>query len=289
MKGKYQIGGIVYHLLQRKKPSSEQKPDIPSLKSLVSRLHDPVQVEEEIEVGYTPQYKLNRDRVSESSPTTPIQVVSNDDKKPPITQILFPWQMLTSDAQIQPDNMVESNPTSHVSRWTPSNQNEQVWANVWDQYGSSLGLKDDKAYMYILGQLQHESDGFKYMQEIADGSAYEGREDLGNVNKGDGKKYKGRGPIQVTGRSNYEKIYKDFFVPNGLGQYDIVNNPELANDPKIGSLLSLGWLATTDNGKRAIASANNYDIHGLTKAINGGYNGMEDRIYRTNELLKQYS
>lgn len=127
------------------------------------------------------------------------------------------------------------------------------------------------------------------MQEIADGSAYEGRKDLGNVNKGDGKKYKGRGPLQVTGRSNYEKIYNEFFVPNGLSEYDIVNNPELANDPKIGSLLSMGWFAVTDQGKQAIASANNYDIRGVTKAINGGYNGLQDRIKRTNDLLKQYS
>ena len=88
---------------------------------------------------------------------------------------------------------------------------------------------------------------------------------------------------------NYEKIYNDFFIPNGLGEYDIVNNPELANDPRIGSLLSMGWFAVTDQGARAIASANNYDIRGVTKAINGGYNGLEDRIRRTNELLKQYS
>lgn len=127
------------------------------------------------------------------------------------------------------------------------------------------------------------------MEEIADGSAYEGRKDLGNVNKGDGKKYKGRGPLQVTGRSNYEKIYNEFFVPNGLGEYDIANNPELANDPKIGSLLSIGWFAVTDQGKQAIVSANNYDIRGVTKAINGGYNGLQDRIKKTNDLLKQYS
>ena len=78
------------------------------------------------------------------------------------------------------------------------------------------------------------------MEEIASGDAYEGRKDLGNIRPGDGRRFKGRGPIQVTGRSNYEKIYKEFFVPNGLGQYDVVNNPELANDPEIGSLLTIG-------------------------------------------------
>jgi predicted chitinase len=78
-------------------------------------------------------------------------------------------------------------------------------------------------------------------------------------------------------------------VPNGLGQYDIVNNPELANDPEIGSLLTIGWLAVTENGRKAIAESNNYNIEALTRAINGGYNGLNDRIRRTNELLKQYS
>lgn len=78
------------------------------------------------------------------------------------------------------------------------------------------------------------------MEGLNTGEEYEGRKDLGNNQTGDGRRFKERGPIQVTGRANYEKIYKDFFVPNGLGEYDIVNNPELAKDPYVGSLLSIG-------------------------------------------------
>jgi predicted chitinase len=54
-------------------------------------------------------------------------------------------------------------------------------------------------------------------------------------------------------------------------------------------LLSIGWLATTSNGKRAIDAANRYDVKGATYAINGGYNGLNDRIKRTNELLANLS
>lgn len=162
--------------------------------------------------------------------------------------------------------------------------NESTWNEIWQQYGSQLGLKDEKAYLYLLGQLKHESGDFNYMEEIADGSAYEGREDLGNTEKGDGRKYKGRGPIQVTGKNNYKKIYEEFFVPNGLGKYNIVENPELGSDPRIGSLMTIGWLYTNP---KAIEALNNHDIKASTEAINGGLNGFSDRETITKQLLKE--
>src|SRR6266850_5714492 len=63
----------------------------------------------------------------------------------------------------------------------------------------------------FLAQLAHESAELRYMEEIASGAAYEGRASLGNTQPGDGKRFKGRGPIQLTGRANYAKFSQEMF------------------------------------------------------------------------------
>ncbi len=119
----------------------------------------------------------------------------------------------------------------------------------------------------FLAQLAHESAELRYMEEIASGAAYEGRKDLGNTQPGDGKRYKGRGPIQLTGRANYKR-YGDLL---GL---DLINNPTQAATPEVGFRIAGQFWKL--NGLNELADKQ--DIRGITKRINGGYNGLDDRI-----------
>jgi predicted chitinase len=127
---------------------------------------------------------------------------------------------------------------------------------------------DSRAKMW-LAQVGHESVSLRYMEEIASGAAYEGRKDLGNIYPGDGVKYKGRGPIQLTGRANYTA------AGQALG-LDLVNHPELASNPDTGFRVSAWWWLT--HGLNEISDTN--DVMAATRRINGGYNGLSDREAR---------
>lgn len=119
---------------------------------------------------------------------------------------------------------------------------------------------------HFMAQLAHESGSFRYMEEIASGAAYEGRADLGNTVAGDGKRFKGRGPIQITGRANYRTYGRAIGI-------DIENHPEIAAVPSIGLHLALEyWKA---KGLNALADAD--DVLAITRKINGGTNGLADR------------
>lgn len=119
----------------------------------------------------------------------------------------------------------------------------------------------------FLAQLAHESAELRYMEEIASGAAYEGRKDLGNTQPGDGKRYKGRGPIQLTGRANYKK-YGDLL---GL---DLVNDPIEAATKEVGFRIAAQFWKL--NGLNELADQQQFKS--ITKRINGGYNGLDDRI-----------
>lgn len=125
---------------------------------------------------------------------------------------------------------------------------------------------------HFIGQAAHESDGFNVLEEYASGRAYEGRHDLGNVHAGDGVTYKGRGIFQLTGRANYRAIGAKIGV-------DLENNPHMAADPELSvHIACLYW-----NSRKLNAWADQDDYETITKKINGGLNGFDDRIRLTDE------
>lgn len=161
-----------------------------------------------------------------------------------------------------------------------------------EQIASSTGARLDRARVWLaplsaamaefaittparaaafLAQIGHESGGLRYTREIWGPTKaqvrYEGRKDLGNVIAGDGKKYMGRGLIQITGRSNYSQVQ----LALGIKCLDA---PELLEQPKNAARASAWWWAT--RGLNGIADSR--DMTKATRVINGGTNGLEERL-----------
>lgn len=140
-------------------------------------------------------------------------------------------------------------------------------ATYLTQYGDAYEVNTPLRLAHFLAQCAHESDSFKTLEEYASGTAYEGRKDLGNTEKGDGVKFKGRGMIQLTGRANYTIYGKKLGI-------DLVNNPTLASTGKVSVLTALEYWKT----KGLNAFADKDDINTITHRINGGENGLPQRI-----------
>ena len=139
----------------------------------------------------------------------------------------------------------------------------------------------------FVAQIAHESAGLQYVRELASGSAYEGRKDLGNTEPGDGPRFRGRGLIQITGRKMYG------LCGEALG-LELLEHPELLEQTRQ-ACRSAAWFWRTGAGlnlsKRARAHgvpegcdlndlADAGDFLGITLAINGGTNGQQDRLAR---------
>lgn len=135
------------------------------------------------------------------------------------------------------------------------------------QYGVDTPLR----VAHFMAQAAHESDSFKTLMEYWGPTAaqrrYEGRKDLGNVQPGDGKRFMGRGIFQLTGRANYRQMSKILGV-------NLESNPDMAATGEISVRTALEYWRT----RNLNALADRDDVRAVTKRINGGYNGLQDRI-----------
>lgn len=136
----------------------------------------------------------------------------------------------------------------------------------------------------FLAQIGAESGSLRWTEELADGSAYEWRTDLGNTHKGDGPRFKGRSFIQITGRTNYTLLsawaHNKGYVPSS--DYFVQNPGNLAHDKY--AFLGPVWYWTVARPQlNDLADAG--DIKGATLAVNGGYNNLSGRTARYHKCL----
>ena len=172
---------------------------------------------------------------------------------------------------------------------------EHKWLAPLEETFAKYDISTPVRQAFFIGQCAHESGNFKTLQEnlnysaeglmktwpsrfptkeIADqyarnpakiaGKVYNGR--MGNTSEEEAAKFLGRGLIQLTGKENYERCGTSINV-------DLVNNPDLLLDPKYAAL-SAGWFWNR-KGLNELADAN--DIETMTKRINGGLKGFDDR------------
>lgn len=146
---------------------------------------------------------------------------------------------------------------------------------------NNYNINTPKRLAMFWAQLAHESGNFKFLKELGNDAyftKYEGRKDLGNTQKGDGLRFKGRGFIQITGRNNYTLLSKDTRI-------DYLNNPQwLEREPD--ALISALWYW---NKHKLNTYADKSDLKGATRVINGGYNGLADRESKYNKYLSEFN
>ena len=119
---------------------------------------------------------------------------------------------------------------------------------------------------HFLAQIVHEAAGLRTTEEFASGAAYEGRKDLGNLKPGDGRRYKGRGLLQLTGRANYKRLGDKLGV-------DLEDDPTLAAEPKLSLKIACEYWAD----RKINAACDADDLITVTRKVNGGLNGLADR------------
>lgn len=151
--------------------------------------------------------------------------------------------------------------------------------NVLLKYISEENIQGSESQQFM-AQMAYESDRFRAMEEYSSGEQYENRDDLGNIQKGDGKRYKGRGYIQLTGRYNYQKFGK-------LVAEDLINSPEKAAEPIIAAKIAICFW--NKRVKPKVSDFSNTEL--VTKIINGGKRGLIDRenIFQAYQKSSQYT
>lgn len=151
-----------------------------------------------------------------------------------------------------------------------------TWAQPITDAMTEFRITTPERQAAFLAQIGHESGGLRYSRELWGPTPaqvrYEGRADLGNTQPGDGSKYRGRGFLQITGRANYAAAGDALHL-------DLIGHPEILEEPDMCALSAAWWWQSHGLNERADDVSRDSFIR-ITAIINGGTNGLADRLER---------
>ena len=182
--------------------------------------------------------------------------------------------------QITRQQLMRAVPDLHFARVDEFVASFNMWAY-------SFGITSPKRIVHYLAQVFHESGKLRYAEELASGAQYEGRKDLGNTQKGDGVRFKGRGYIQLTGRANYAK-----FNACDVCTEDVIKHPENVAEFPLNQIASMWFWQTHELNE--LADRDDGGMCGedivtkITKRVNGGTYGLSQRKYYYRRIKKEF-
>lgn len=162
-----------------------------------------------------------------------------------------------------------------------------MWLDAYQKYAKAYGLDNALRSAAFWGQCLHETGRLRYTSEIWGPTPQQKKYELpnkkaielGNTEVGDGKLFRGRGLIQTTGRANYMRVVKR------LNRPDIMTNPGLLATPDLA--IQSAMIFWDDNKLNLLAD--NKDFKAISKKVNGGTNGLKERIELSEAMLKVFS
>ena len=161
--------------------------------------------------------------------------------------------------------------SSSTGTITDSQMQRMGWSNYrladLNRCVGKFGITTSARLRHFISQCSHESCCGVYTKELASGDAYEWRSDLGNTQAGDGRRYKGGGYIQLTGRANYQAL------ANYLGDQNVMQGVDYVANNYPWTSAGYWWYR---NGMNSLCDSG-ASVEQVTRRVNGGYNGLESR------------
>jgi predicted chitinase len=188
--------------------------------------------------------------------------------------------------------IIRANVSLNEARQRVERRNAAIFMKGCRKYG----IDSRQRLAHFLAQIFRETGVLIWDQELASGAEYEGRQDLGNTRPGDGVRFKGRGLIQTTGRTNYVKYstYRGLYDTNSFAHEP--NNFLLATDAyNCVDTAGLYWISRSVGGtnininRLADLGTSEVDLRAVTRNVNGAADGLWTGLLARRSFLKVLS